>query len=103
LNITIEDLKKTAALAHLNLDEDELAAVFPAFEQMLRYFGAIQAADEDRAAFPETLDSTGTDNFPIADSVFFCSDNNDTLSNTNDLINNAGKRDGRFVAIPNVR
>jgi aspartyl-tRNA(Asn)/glutamyl-tRNA(Gln) amidotransferase subunit C len=48
----IEDLKVTAALAHLNLDEGELQSAFPAFEQMLGFFAAMQAADEDTAAFP---------------------------------------------------
>jgi aspartyl-tRNA(Asn)/glutamyl-tRNA(Gln) amidotransferase subunit C len=49
----IEDLQETVRLAHLNMDEKELAASFPAFERMLGFFAAMQAADEDRAAFPE--------------------------------------------------
>jgi aspartyl-tRNA(Asn)/glutamyl-tRNA(Gln) amidotransferase subunit C len=53
----IEDLKVTAALAHLNLDEGELQSAFPAFEQMLGFFAAMQAADEDTAAFPLELPS----------------------------------------------
>jgi aspartyl-tRNA(Asn)/glutamyl-tRNA(Gln) amidotransferase subunit C len=50
----IEDLRETAALAHLNLDEKELSGAFSAFEQMLGYFAAMQAADHDSqtAALP---------------------------------------------------
>jgi hypothetical protein len=44
--MNIEDLKETAALAHLNRGEAELEAAFPAFEQMLGFFAAMQAADE---------------------------------------------------------
>ena len=47
----IEDLRETAALAHLNLDDEALDAAFPAFEQMLGFFAAMQSADEDTAAF----------------------------------------------------
>ncbi|GHU08265.1 hypothetical protein FACS1894151_03890 [Spirochaetia bacterium] len=49
--MTIDDLVVTAGLAHLNLDKAELEAAFPAFEQMLEFFAAMQAADTDEAAF----------------------------------------------------
>jgi aspartyl-tRNA(Asn)/glutamyl-tRNA(Gln) amidotransferase subunit C len=48
----IEDLQVTAQLAHLNMGEEDLAAAFPAFEQMLGFFAAMQAADHDAGAFP---------------------------------------------------
>jgi aspartyl-tRNA(Asn)/glutamyl-tRNA(Gln) amidotransferase subunit C len=103
LIITIDDLKNTAALASLNLDEDKLAAVFPAFEQMLGYFNAIQAADSDLAAFPEGLDVTDAHNSPAVGSAFFRPAINDVLSNNDNLMSNAAQRDGRFIAIPLVR
>ena len=93
--MTIDDLKETAALAHLNLNESELAAALPAFEQMLEYFAVMQAAEEDRTVFPEN-DSQAVN------SGFFRPDSAGMSSNSENLINNAGKRDGRFLVIPNV-
>jgi aspartyl-tRNA(Asn)/glutamyl-tRNA(Gln) amidotransferase subunit C len=95
--MNIEELQVTAQLAHLNMDEKELAAAFPAFEQMLGFFAAMQAADRDTAAFPEaTVASTRS-----AD--HFRPDNPNNSQNTaSGLINNAGDRDGRFIVVPNV-
>lgn len=118
----IEDLKETAALAHLNLGESELSAAFPAFEQMLGYFAAMQNADEDRAAFPEGFDSalTGASNNSSAvSSNFFRTDSAistmreasadrgasadcGTSEDNEKLIGSAEERDGRFLVIPNV-
>ncbi|MDR0877391.1 MAG: aspartyl/glutamyl-tRNA amidotransferase subunit C [Treponema sp.] len=99
----IEDLQETAALAHLNMGEKELAAAFPAFEQMLGYFAAMQAADRD-----ETVKEAAA--VRTVDAGFFRPDNaiqnniHTDVSNTlpENLINNAGDRDGRFVVVPNV-
>jgi len=105
--MNIEDLRETAALAHLNLGESELSAAFPAFEQMLGYFAAMQNADEDRAAFPDGFASalTGASNNSLSvSSDFFRADNaaRETSSDNEKLIGNAGERDGRFLVIPNV-
>ena len=110
--MTIEDLQETAALAHLNLNEKELAAAFPAFEQMLGYFAAMQAADEDLAAFGQSADKksavlTGASHHSRAvSSGFFRPDGAVNTSgstvNTENLIGNAGERDGQFLVIPNV-
>ncbi|MDR2618724.1 MAG: aspartyl/glutamyl-tRNA amidotransferase subunit C [Treponema sp.] len=108
----IEDLKETADLAHLNLSDEELAAAFPAFEQMLGYFAAMQAADQDESLFAQAGGSRETPvpagqnaGARIVDSLFFRPDapaaaNREAL--TSDLLNNAGGRDGRFLVIPNV-
>jgi aspartyl-tRNA(Asn)/glutamyl-tRNA(Gln) amidotransferase subunit C len=108
----IGDLKETAELAHLNLTGEELAAAFPAFEQMLGYFAAMQAADQDESLFAhaggarETPVPAGQNaGARVADSLFFRADvpaaaNNEAL--VSDLLNNAGERDGRFLVIPNV-
>ncbi|MDR3138216.1 MAG: aspartyl/glutamyl-tRNA amidotransferase subunit C [Treponema sp.] len=125
----IEDLKETVQLAHLNMDEGELAASFPAFEQMLGFFAAMQAADEDRAAFPEgslTGDAAPVSGLSGASqtvtSQHFRPDNSgNNLNNqpntppydprdnkavkerlVSDMLHNAGERDGRFVVVPNV-
>jgi aspartyl-tRNA(Asn)/glutamyl-tRNA(Gln) amidotransferase subunit C len=125
----IEDLQETAQLAHLNMDEKELAASLPAFEQMVGFFAAMQAADEDRTAFPGG--SLTGDTAPVSGlsgtsqtvtSRHFRPDNSgDNLNNqanplsgglkgnaaakealVSDMLNNAGERDGRFVVVPNV-
>jgi aspartyl-tRNA(Asn)/glutamyl-tRNA(Gln) amidotransferase subunit C len=110
--MTIEDLKETAELAHLNLTSEELAAAFPAFEQMLGYFAAMQAADQDESLFAQAGSARETPvpagqnaGARIVDSLFFRTDapaavNTETL--VSDLLDNAGERDGRFLVIPNV-
>ncbi|MDR2245608.1 MAG: aspartyl/glutamyl-tRNA amidotransferase subunit C [Treponema sp.] len=104
--MNIEDLKETAALAHLNLGEAELEAAFPAFEQMLGFFAAMQAADEDEAAFPVPIGGSTGLSHPV-ESGFFRPDagNAGVLSGAgtvSGLLDNAGERDGSFVVVPNV-
>jgi aspartyl-tRNA(Asn)/glutamyl-tRNA(Gln) amidotransferase subunit C len=116
-SMDIEDLKVTAQLAHLNLDERELAASFPAFEQMLGFFAAMQAADEDTAAFPapgsRQADAAGANVRTVFADHFrpdTCNSNNAHTIASNglnqpaapNLIANAGERDGRFIVVPNV-
>jgi aspartyl-tRNA(Asn)/glutamyl-tRNA(Gln) amidotransferase subunit C len=116
----IEDLQATAQLAHLNMGEEELAAAFPAFEQMLGFFAAMQAADNDAAAFPAGFAGEGaqTDSSAfVATAAHFRPDgpNDNALASQNtgstganhealvsNLLNNAGDRDGRFIVVPNV-
>jgi aspartyl-tRNA(Asn)/glutamyl-tRNA(Gln) amidotransferase subunit C len=108
----MQDLQETAALAHLNLDEMELAAAFPVFEQMLGYFAAMQAADSDQsiAAFGRAEGMTGgmSASSRLVSADYFRADNAapDNLHSPNGLSDNmlskAGERDGRFVVIPNV-
>jgi aspartyl-tRNA(Asn)/glutamyl-tRNA(Gln) amidotransferase subunit C len=107
----IQDLQETADLAHLNLDETELSAAFPAFEQMLGYFAAMQAADKDESAgviagHPEGMAASSrlvsagyfrTDTVNPSDSS---ADPHKELSEN--MLSKAGERDGRFVVIPNV-
>jgi aspartyl-tRNA(Asn)/glutamyl-tRNA(Gln) amidotransferase subunit C len=118
--MNIEDLQVTAQLAHLNMEETELAAAFPAFEEMLGFFAAMQGADNDAAAFPAGFaDGAGqTDSSAfVASAAHFrpdgpaCNANNSQNTGSigvNDealvsrLLNNAGDRDGRFIVVPNV-
>jgi aspartyl-tRNA(Asn)/glutamyl-tRNA(Gln) amidotransferase subunit C len=109
----IEELQVTAQLAHLNMDEKELAAAFPAFEQMLGFFAAMQAADKDSAAFPEAAPADGyaaatrtvsSDHFR-SDQPHHNPNNSPNTSSTGlneNLLNNAGDRDSRFIVVPNV-
>jgi aspartyl-tRNA(Asn)/glutamyl-tRNA(Gln) amidotransferase subunit C len=124
----ISDLRATADLAHLNLAESELAAAFPAFEQMLAFFAAMQAADEDKDAFPvpisglsRTARAVSPDHFRLdtanspenrspdasndPDKGHNLSNNDGSFDNMlrdNALLDNAGERDGRFIVVPNV-
>ena len=99
----IDDLQVTAQLAHLTMDETELAAAFPAFEQMLGFFAAMQAADfsMDNTAFPE---AAGADAASSRSADHFRPDTHNPRNspNTADLLHNAGDRDGRFIVVPNV-
>jgi aspartyl-tRNA(Asn)/glutamyl-tRNA(Gln) amidotransferase subunit C len=114
--MNIEDLRETAALAHLNLGDEELAAAFPAFEQMLGYFAAMQAADRDEAASgagggAEALPSGLSALARTVSSGHFRPDNQNPNTNssgnspediTGPMLDNSGERDGRFVVVPNV-
>ncbi|MDR2193625.1 MAG: aspartyl/glutamyl-tRNA amidotransferase subunit C [Treponema sp.] len=116
--MTREDLQETAALAHLNLKDEELKAALPAFEQMLGFFAAMQAADNDTEAFSVSIaglshqtHTVGADFFrqdtvrePDAEGI--AKEQDGTLrtlpADGDSLINNAGERDGGFIVIPNV-
>ncbi|MDR2659335.1 MAG: aspartyl/glutamyl-tRNA amidotransferase subunit C [Spirochaetaceae bacterium] len=105
--LSLEDLRITASLAHLNVDEAELEAAFPAFREMLSYFAAMQAADKDDKAFDGGISESSFDaeNVPLtnfrADAALPSNSTQEPdLSDT--LINNSGERDGRFIVVPNV-
>ncbi|MDR0785689.1 MAG: aspartyl/glutamyl-tRNA amidotransferase subunit C [Treponema sp.] len=102
--MTIRDLQETAALARLNLKDEELASAYPAFEQMLGFFAAMQAADNDAEAFTAPIASLSRD-VRIVDSRFFRADTLTrplTDAENEVLLSNAGERDARFILIPNV-
>lgn len=96
----IEDLQETAQLAHLTMSEQELAAAFPAFEQMIGFFAAMQAAGEDTVAFPGGNCASGA--ALTVDSHHFRQDTDTSQSLNGNILNNAGERDGNFVVVPNV-
>jgi aspartyl-tRNA(Asn)/glutamyl-tRNA(Gln) amidotransferase subunit C len=127
--VKIEELRETAALAHLNLDENELSGAFPAFEEMLGFFAAMQAADRDLppAAGPAAGISAVARTLP---SGRFRGDGDPAASNSGrrdgeaanaaakagakgaaeaaafaaveQMLDSAGERDGRFIVVPNV-
>jgi aspartyl-tRNA(Asn)/glutamyl-tRNA(Gln) amidotransferase subunit C len=110
----IEDLQETAALAHLNLKDDELKAAFPAFEQMLGFFAAMQTADNDTEAFSASIAGlshqthTVEADFLRQDTVWdahvagVSKEQSGAFFDNESLINNAEERDGRFIVIPHV-
>jgi len=112
--MTIEDLKETAEMAHLNPDGKDLSGIFPSFAEMIAFFDTMQTADEDRVAFPDGLTSVSSamagasGNYRTVNSRFYRSDVN-TKSGFNSspgsadkLLDNAAERDGRFLVVPNV-
>jgi aspartyl-tRNA(Asn)/glutamyl-tRNA(Gln) amidotransferase subunit C len=103
----MEDLRETAALAHLNLDEKELSGAFSAFEQMLGYFAAMQAA-EDAVVSPAAGPAAGisavartvsSDQFRPDSRPAGSPGGEEVISR---MLDSAGERDGRFVVVPNV-
>jgi aspartyl-tRNA(Asn)/glutamyl-tRNA(Gln) amidotransferase subunit C len=109
--VDIQDLKETAALAHLNMDEEELAAAFPAFERMLGYFAAMQGADQEEAGFSASFHTEGmAASARIVGSGYFRADSQNPISSNSqssrnppeEMLEKAGDRDGRFIVVPNV-
>jgi aspartyl-tRNA(Asn)/glutamyl-tRNA(Gln) amidotransferase subunit C len=113
-----DDLQATAALAHLDLSEDEAAAALPAFELMLEYFAAMKAADTDTDAFgvsvstlPPTTQAFSVGKRLRADVTVSNPANNNMNSNLNpntfsnltaEILERAPESENRFIVIPNV-
>jgi aspartyl/glutamyl-tRNA(Asn/Gln) amidotransferase C subunit len=102
--VKIEELRETAALAHLNLDENELTGALSAFEEMLGYFAVMQAADSEiKGPSPGISAAART-----VSSGHFREDGGapaageDREARIEGMLDNAGERDDRFVVVPNV-
>ncbi len=101
-----EELRVTAQLARLKLDNDELAAALPAFEQMVEYFAVMQAADDElfdtqdnctiETVHPE-LYATYTQLRPDEPAT-----TSGSRHQADTLVSKAKECDGRFIVIPNV-
>ena len=99
----LTDLRETADLAHLNLSEEELRGAFPAFEQMLSFFAAMQAADTDGTLPAISGQTEGmAASAKVVASGYFRPDEAHAAESLCDLLSKAGERDGRFIVIPNV-
>ena len=103
----MQELQQTAELAHLNLSERELAAAFPAFVQMLGYFAAMQAADNDPSLAPAGHTEGMAASARQASAAWFRADTAHPAAYSPDdlpesMLEQSGERDGRFVVIPNV-
>jgi aspartyl-tRNA(Asn)/glutamyl-tRNA(Gln) amidotransferase subunit C len=99
--VKIEELRETAALAHLNLDENELNGALSAFEEMLGYFAVMQAADSEITGPATGISAVAR----TVSSGHFRGDAGDPPGGEDrieGMLDNAGERDGRFVVVPNV-
>ena len=108
--IDLQELTTTAQLARLNVSKDELIAALPAFEQMIDFFAAMEEADKDTAfsqqdeVFPLTsTHMVGAEYFRNDESEAGVDPKQKEQPGINEkMLNNAGKRDGSFIVIPNV-
>lgn len=98
----IDDLVATAALAHLDLKEEELAAALPAFERMLAYFSAMREADTDEAAFGGPISSLEPTSHVFSVGNNTRPDNNNNSNLANALLNQAGELESCYLVVPNV-
>jgi aspartyl-tRNA(Asn)/glutamyl-tRNA(Gln) amidotransferase subunit C len=101
----IRDLQETADLAHLNLSEEELKAAFPAFEEMLKFFAAMQTADlEEKSVSGSAVTEGMAASARTVNSSYFRPDNPKPRIEglSEEMLQKAGERDGPFIVIPNV-
>jgi Asp-tRNA(Asn)/Glu-tRNA(Gln) amidotransferase C subunit len=103
--VKVEELRETAALAHLNLDEGELTGALSAFEEMLGYFALMQAADSEIPGPQPGVSAVAR----TVSSGCFRGDGGAPSPGGEDregciggMLDSAGERDGRFVVVPNV-
>ncbi|MDR2211936.1 MAG: aspartyl/glutamyl-tRNA amidotransferase subunit C [Spirochaetaceae bacterium] len=100
-----KELEETAALAHLNINGEELTAALPAFEQMLGFFALMQGADAEVPVPAAGIASGQAAGSALVNSGHFRGDAapaGQIPVSRDDLLKNAGDRDGAFIVIPNV-
>lgn len=117
-----DELLATASLAHLGLTVEEAEASLPAFEQMLEYFAAMKAADQDgqllgllgssslqSSAVHPFRDDNGTDNNLNNNNTSTDTTHTsrvigpDRLANLADtLLLQAPESENNFIVLPNV-
>jgi len=110
----IKELEITAQLAHLTLDKDQLNAIFPQFEQTIGFFDSMEKAETDPSFIkmmqqntkpPDRGKSPPPPTALFVDAQALRDDTVDTAEKSalvEELLNNAGDRDGNFFKIPNV-
>jgi aspartyl-tRNA(Asn)/glutamyl-tRNA(Gln) amidotransferase subunit C len=95
----LSELRITADLAQIELDDDELAALGTAVEQMVTYFSKMNEIDVDDLA--PTTHSLLSQNRVREDRVL--ADTDDPRRSTPDeLLECAPELEDRFIVIPNV-
>ena len=114
--VTRDELRETAGLAYLALDENEFELLFGALQESLAYLALMQAAGESQnpaqptnsllATIAGRVDSQGFRSDTPANNAHSNGINPTPLGNAQalggDLIQNAGERNGRFIVVPNV-
>ena len=54
----IKELRETASLAKISMNDQEMQEIIPAFEQMIDYFGTMQDADKSLLVNAEKNDGS---------------------------------------------
>ena len=101
----LKDLRESAALARINMSEDELKEVYPAFEQTLSFFtimGDSGVGDTPPASAEQTEGLIAP-----AKNVASGWLRPDTVTAAEDgvfesMLSQSPEHDGRFIVIPNV-
>ena len=104
----LKDLQGTAALARLNMRDEELEKILPAFNEMLSFFAQMQEGCNGaaNAGAANAASATGTES--AAPEITVTADRlrpdtapaGETLSEV--MLAQAPECDGRFIVIPNV-
>ena len=93
-------------MAHFNLNEKELNEILPLFNEMLKFFELMQTGEQEKTTF--LPGKSGPYGFSrIVDSTFYRSGtekqaDGNSAALTEEFLENAGERDGRFIVVPNV-
>lgn len=88
-----EELRITAALAYLDLGEEEYEELMRAVDQMLEYFSKMMEVDIE--GLPPTTHAMVRENRTRPDQTV-------PFSGIEALLENAPEREDRFIVIPNI-
>ncbi len=89
----LQELRITAALAYLELDEEEYEKLEGAVDQMLQYFSKMMEVDV--SDLPPTTHALVRENRTRPDDVL-------PFTDTDSLLENAPETEARFIVIPNI-
>ena len=98
----LKDLRESADLARINMNENELGEVYPAFEQILSFF-AILGDNGGNSALPASGEQTQVSASTVSSGLL----RPDTATAEEEgvfemMLSQSPEHDGRFIVIPNV-
>ena len=117
----LQELKKTTELAHLNMDDEEIKTLYPAFEQMVGLLDTMEEAESLINKMP-AAEHGSEGNLPFAGALLVTEQDisksaaeaksggredglniqEEGINIIEEMLQNAGERDGNFFVIPNV-
>ncbi|MCX7786680.1 MAG: Asp-tRNA(Asn)/Glu-tRNA(Gln) amidotransferase subunit GatC [Spirochaetes bacterium] len=89
----LQELRITASLAYLDLEEEEFEKLQSAVEQLLQYFSKMMEVDIE--GLPPTTHALVRENRTRPDQVL-------PFTDTDSLLENAPETEDRFIVIPNI-
>jgi len=96
----VNELKTTASLARLSLEEGELTKLSGMVDQMLDYFSIMMEIDVDH--LPPTTHALQKENIVRDDNPNFSDKSPENRGTPDELLDRAPEREDRFITIPNV-